>query len=168
MRFACSFIRSIQAVACLSLAAPACAQSGRAAAVSGTERLTIESAVLGEKRIVDITVPIGYGRDSAARYPLIVALDGEYEGEIAAAITRFYANVGMLPGVIVAAVHNTDRARDLTPAAIPPFAAPTGSSGGADRFLSFLATEVMLCHWDGYALNRNNFRVYHIKNENVP
>ena len=30
-----------------------------------------------------------------------------------------------------------------------------------DRFLSFLATEVMLCHWDGYAMNRNNFRVYH-------
>jgi len=30
-----------------------------------------------------------------------------------------------------------------------------------DRFLSFLAVEVMICHWDGYALNRNNFRIYH-------
>jgi hypothetical protein len=30
-----------------------------------------------------------------------------------------------------------------------------------DRFISFIATEVMICHWDGYALNRNNFRVYH-------
>ena len=30
-----------------------------------------------------------------------------------------------------------------------------------DRFVSFLAMEVMTCHWDGYAMNRNNYRVYH-------
>src|SRR6185436_18378648 len=30
-----------------------------------------------------------------------------------------------------------------------------------DRFLSFLAMEIITCHWDGYALNRNNFRVFH-------
>ena len=29
-----------------------------------------------------------------------------------------------------------------------------------DRFLSLIALEVMLCHWDGYAMNRNNYRVY--------
>ena len=29
-----------------------------------------------------------------------------------------------------------------------------------DRFLSFVATEIIVCHWDGYALNRNNFRMY--------
>jgi hypothetical protein len=29
-----------------------------------------------------------------------------------------------------------------------------------DRFLSFMALEVMLCHRDGYCLARNNFRVY--------
>ncbi len=30
-----------------------------------------------------------------------------------------------------------------------------------DRFLSFLAMEVMTCHWDGYSMNRNNYRVFH-------
>ena len=30
-----------------------------------------------------------------------------------------------------------------------------------DRFLSFMAMEVVACHWDGYSLARNNFRVYH-------
>jgi len=30
-----------------------------------------------------------------------------------------------------------------------------------DRFLSFMAVEIMTCHWDGYALNRNNYRVFH-------
>ena len=30
-----------------------------------------------------------------------------------------------------------------------------------DRFLSMIAMEVMQCHWDGYAMNKNNYRVYH-------
>ena len=30
-----------------------------------------------------------------------------------------------------------------------------------DRFASFLALEVMTWHWDGYAMKRNNYRVYH-------
>jgi spore coat protein H len=30
-----------------------------------------------------------------------------------------------------------------------------------DRWVSFLAMEVLVCHWDGYAMNKNNFRVYH-------
>jgi len=30
-----------------------------------------------------------------------------------------------------------------------------------DRFYTFMAMEVMLAHWDGYCLNRNNYRVFH-------
>ncbi|HUL51321.1 MAG TPA: CotH kinase family protein, partial [Candidatus Nitrosotalea sp.] len=30
-----------------------------------------------------------------------------------------------------------------------------------DRFFSFMAMEIMTCHWDGYSLNRNNYRVFH-------
>lgn len=29
-----------------------------------------------------------------------------------------------------------------------------------DRFYSFVALEIMTCHWDGYAMNRNNYRVF--------
>jgi len=29
-----------------------------------------------------------------------------------------------------------------------------------DRFMSFSAMEAILCHWDGYNFNRNNYRVY--------
>lgn len=29
-----------------------------------------------------------------------------------------------------------------------------------DRFYSFVALEIMTCHWDGYSLNRNNYRVF--------
>lgn len=30
-----------------------------------------------------------------------------------------------------------------------------------DRFVTFIALEVMMHHWDGYALKRNNYRLYH-------
>ena len=30
-----------------------------------------------------------------------------------------------------------------------------------DRFITYLALDVMLCDWDGYGMNRNNYRVYH-------
>jgi spore coat protein CotH len=30
-----------------------------------------------------------------------------------------------------------------------------------DRFLSFLAMDIMVCDWDGYAMNHNNWRLFH-------
>jgi hypothetical protein len=30
-----------------------------------------------------------------------------------------------------------------------------------DRFLSYLAMDVIECDWDGYAMNRNNWRIFH-------
>ena len=30
-----------------------------------------------------------------------------------------------------------------------------------ERFITFMALEVMVCHWDGYGIRRNNYRVYH-------
>jgi hypothetical protein len=29
-----------------------------------------------------------------------------------------------------------------------------------DQFLNFMALELMMCHWDGYIQNRNNYRIY--------
>ncbi|MBM3823676.1 MAG: hypothetical protein FJ404_12455 [Verrucomicrobia bacterium] len=30
-----------------------------------------------------------------------------------------------------------------------------------DRFMTMLALESITCHWDGYSMNRNNYRVFH-------
>lgn len=30
-----------------------------------------------------------------------------------------------------------------------------------DRFVSMVALEVILCHWDSYSMNRNNYRIYY-------
>ena len=29
-----------------------------------------------------------------------------------------------------------------------------------NRFITMIATEILLCHWDGYAMNRNNYRLF--------
>jgi spore coat protein CotH len=29
------------------------------------------------------------------------------------------------------------------------------------RFITFMALEIMLCHWDGYCMNQNNWRIFH-------
>src|ERR1044071_614705 len=30
-----------------------------------------------------------------------------------------------------------------------------------DRFISFMTMEVLIGHWDGYCLTRNNYRIFH-------
>jgi spore coat protein CotH len=30
-----------------------------------------------------------------------------------------------------------------------------------DEFITYLALDVIMCNWDGYGLNRNNYRIYH-------
>jgi predicted alpha/beta superfamily hydrolase len=134
--------RSLHVVAVLIGATPLAAQR-QAPADNHPARLTVESRVLGERRTVDVALPTGYASDSTNRYPLIVVLDGESEGELARTLARFYGSTGMLPKVIVAAVHNTKRIRDLTPEAANPFVSPEPEAGGADAFLSFLSTELV-------------------------
>ena len=36
-----------------------------------------------------------------------------------------------------------------------------GETLDVDRFLTFMGMEVLLCHWDGYCMNQNNYRVFH-------
>src|SRR5204863_106019 len=79
--------------------------------------------------------------------------------------TRVYTNVSIRlkggPGsfrpledrpAFTAAVRETDLQQRL---------AAVNKTLDLDRFISFIAMEVIVCHWDGYALNRNNFRIYH-------
>ena len=112
----------------------------------------IPSRILGETRLVDVSLPRGYDTNVDRRYPVVVVLDGEDEHEIAAAIARFYAATSQLPPLIVVGVRNTDRTRDMTPAPVAGFTIPpeAATAGGADRFLSFIADE-LLPHLDrGY------------------
>ncbi len=118
------------------LAAPFVARA--ATLIPGGERVTLPSKVLGEERTLLVAVPDGYAA-SNVRYPVLYLTDAETQFVHTSATAGFLARTGSMPGVIVVGIVNTDRSRDLAPSRDPQF--PT--SGGADRFLEFLETELV-------------------------
>ena len=128
-------------------AVPICsAQSPVGARLEYGTTLQVPSRILGETRPVDVSLPAGYDEQADRRYPLLIVLDGESQHQVAAAMTRFFATVGQLPGMVVVGVRNTDRTRDLSPAPVGDFQPPRGlgdTFGGADRFLDFLERELI-------------------------
>lgn len=104
------------------------------------ERLVIPSDALGEARTVLVYLPAGY-QNPEARYPVLYLLDGDRHLLHTSGIIDHLATNGRMPEMIVVALPNTDRTRDLTPApAAPVENLPT--AGGADHFLRFLADEL--------------------------
>lgn len=110
---------------------------------------SIQSKILGENRKIWVYVP-GDAADNTDRYPVVYLLDGG---------GHFSSLVGMIqqlstggnnncPKMIVVAIHNTDRTRDLTPTHVdndPLFMDSTflKTSGGGENFIAFIENELM-------------------------
>lgn len=114
--------------------------------ISIGERRAVESQVLGEERTIFVSVPAGVG--DSAKAPVLYLTDAETQFEHTVTTVRFLARHGLMPPLIVVGVTNTDRTRDLTPTAATltdasgePIELPT--AGGADRFLDFVADELV-------------------------
>ena len=113
----------------------------------------IRSEILGENRRYRIHLPDSYDEDwfySNHRYPVMVLLDGDTHFHSASGMVDFMSNNGseQIPEMIVVAVSNTDRTRDMTPtySLIDSRGRENqgfSSSGGADVFLSFLEQELL-------------------------
>jgi hypothetical protein len=92
-------------------------------------------------------LPLSYARAPERRYPVVYSLDGDVGFAMCAGITRFLAFAREMPEVLVVAVGYGDdldhwRARrvgDLTPVAV----ASRPGSGKAERYLGFLASDVL-------------------------
>ena len=108
------------------------------------QRYTMKSQVLDETRAYIVHKPPGYDF-SGASYPLVVLLDGDANIQHVSATVDFLANAGRALPMIVVGIENTDRDRDLTPplTGAKPENLPSGSYGGADKFLSFIADELL-------------------------
>lgn len=121
--------------------------SAAAAAQTAPAKLAIKSAVLGEERIALVRTPAGYERNSQ-RYPVLYMTDGEAQFGHTNSTIEFLARNGQMPDLIVVAIANTDRTRDLTPTK-GTLRNPGGqvqefpTSGGADHFLKFIETELI-------------------------
>lgn len=94
------------------------------------ESRSIRSTILDEERELLVSLPESYHR-SAIRYPVLYVLDGGSHFLHATAAVRFLSSARhRIPEMIVVAVPNSDRNRDLTP------------GEGGDRFRRFLAEEL--------------------------
>ncbi|MEH6537542.1 MAG: alpha/beta hydrolase-fold protein [Psychroserpens sp.] len=111
---------------------------------------SIESKILGENRKIMIYVP-NEGPNSIfakKKYPVVYLLDGDaHFTSVVGLIERFSVN-NITPEMIVVAIPNTNRTRDLTPSKAepnPPMVTQDRSeqSGGGKNFLAFIEKELM-------------------------
>ncbi len=112
------------------------------------KKMTIQSKILKEDREILISLPRDYNQ-SNEKYPVLYITDGESYFTLARGIVNLLVSLNWMPDVIIVAIENTDRMRDLTPTNISVYVVseeikkewPT--SGGADQFIQFYKRELI-------------------------
>jgi predicted alpha/beta superfamily hydrolase len=107
------------------------------------DELDLDSKILNETRHLIVGKPPSY-MTTDDRYPIVVLLDGPDHFHHTTATANFLARNGRMPEVLVVAVANTDRTRDLTPRSLVDAEMrnfPT--HGGAGNFLRFVDEELL-------------------------
>ena len=114
----------------------------------GVTALKINSAVLGEERTILVRVPPGY-ETNKLRYGVLYMTDGNAHIGHTSSTVEFLAQNNRMSEMIVVGITNTDRTRDLSPTHVKTTVAGGSSalqfptSGGADKFLKFIETELI-------------------------
>jgi uncharacterized protein len=134
---------SIASLTCLML----CALAMPGLAQQNLTQLALKSQVLGEERVALIRTPPGYDTNEQ-RYPVLYMTDGLAQLNHTISTIEFLVRSGRMPELIVVAITNTDRTRDLTPTKASlrnPGGQPVNfpTAGGADNFLKFIETELI-------------------------
>lgn len=105
---------------------------------SRNQTSVIKSDILEEDRQISIYLPDAYN-NSKASYPVLYLLDGRTHLQHASGAADYLSGRGIVPDIIVVAIHNIDRSRDFSPVHVDNI--PT--SGGAEKFLGFLSEELV-------------------------
>lgn len=108
------------------------------------ETFTLDSKILGERRVINVYVPPGYAEGSA-RYPVLYMPDGglgEDFPHVVGSVDVSIKNAVIRP-LIVVGIENTVRRRDLVgPTELAEEREIAPQAGGADRFRAFLRDEL--------------------------
>jgi predicted alpha/beta superfamily hydrolase len=118
---------------------------------------SLYSNVLKEGRRLEIVLPAGYDPKSAEKYDVLYVTDGEWNTRIVSNIRQFL-NIQFIPENIIVSIPNVypnnmnQRGRDFTPTHTDGMA----ESGGADKFLSFIKTELLPYINSKYKTNGEN------------
>src|SRR6202048_3031607 len=116
------------------------------------EKFTFHSGTLNEDRPYWVYLPESYNSKSQApeAYPVLYLLDGDALFHSATGVVQFMSRNGnvQIPELIIVAVPNTNRNRDLTPThslrnQLGKESESLTSSGGGDAFLRFLQQELV-------------------------
>ena len=105
---------------------------------SRNQSLQIKSEILNETRNISIYLPDDYAY-TKVKYPVLYLLDGEAHMQHASGAMDYLSIRGIIPDIIIVAIHNIDRSRDFSPVHVEEI--PT--SGGAEKFLGFLSEELL-------------------------
>ena len=122
--------------------------AGQAQVPPGVTAVKLNSAVLGEERTILVRVPAGY-ETNKLRYPVLYMTDGNAHIVHTSSTVEFLARNGRMSEMIVVGINNTDRTRDLSPTRVTTTVAGGNSalqfptSGGADKFIKFIETELI-------------------------
>jgi predicted alpha/beta superfamily hydrolase len=102
---------------------------------------SLNSAILNQKRFIQVFVPAGYKGGTSVKYDVLYVLDGgNWNTGLIMQIQRFIEAQGLMPSTIVVSVMGIDRNVELTPTVLKTWNAPTG---GADKFLAYIKDELI-------------------------
>lgn len=109
---------------------------------------SLYSKILKENRDYFVYLPKGYETKALDGYPVIYLLDGNDHFHSVSGLVQFLGSYSqMIPEMIVIAIPNTDRTRDLTPTHTTKMNGVEQdwlkTSGGNDAFLKFIQTELI-------------------------
>ena len=124
-------------LAFLNVNHPGLAQEESGQIVIG-KTVMLKSRILNEERDLLIYLPHGY-KESKQRYPVLYLLDGTAHFHHASGIVQYLSTRGIIPPMIVVGLVNTVRSRDLCPVKLEKHP----NTGGSDRFLKFIADELI-------------------------
>src|SRR5579871_110282 len=112
---------------------------------------SINSQTLKEQRKIWVHVPASIRDHSAKKkYPVLYLLDADWNFSSVVGMADFLSSINgnnYCPEMIVVAIPNTDRGRDLTPTHVPPGgwidSGFSKVSGGGEAFISFIEKELI-------------------------
>ena len=121
--------------------------------ISIGEQFSVPSEILDEDRAYWVYLPASYDSENSSpqSYPVMYVLDGSSHFQSATGVVQFMSSGingnRQIPEMIVVAIPNTDRPRDLTPtrAEVGYNGEPSeflAGTGGGDAFLQFINDEL--------------------------
>jgi predicted alpha/beta superfamily hydrolase len=131
---------------------------------SGKADLSIKyySKVVKDTFVVSVSLPDGYQKSKKRTYPVVYILDANLYFDIMATTCHKYADIGLIPPVILVGIGYKDlqtmdslRCRDFTfPTALAEY--EMSVSGKAPQFLNFLTKELIPYFDANYSVNKKN------------